>query len=291
MGLPKFVQFGYYPRMANSIGNSINTNPASQRALSSARVQQAGLQVAQKQLQTAFRVADAADDASVFAVAQGLRGDIQAFSAVQGSLANGVGLGAVTQAAISQASDLTNQLQQKLTSLADGSISAQQRAIYSADVQSLSSQLQNTVQQANFNGTNLLQAGAASTSFLADTNGSTLTVSSQSQVGTGLTAFQGAINTGSSAGAVATLGALQTFQTTLGQASGQNAAETRTLTQQSSQINSTVDAIQTGLGALVDADIGAAAAQSSARSVGQRLAFSSLSIANSQPSALLGLAR
>ncbi len=277
--------------MANSVGNSVNTNPAAFRALSSARTQQAGLQVAQKQLQTAFKVADAADDASTFAVAQGLRGDLQAFSAVQGSLANGVGLGAVTQAAISQASDLSNQLQQKLTSLADGSISTQQRAIYSADVQSLSSQLQNTVQQANFNGTNLLQAGSPSTSFLADTSGATLTVSSQSQVGTGLTAFQGAINTGSSAGAVATLGALQNFQTTLGQASGQNAAETRTLTQQSSQINSTVDAIQTGLGALVDADIGAAAAQSSARSVGHRLAISSLSIANSQPSALLGLAR
>lgn len=277
--------------MTASVGNSVNTNAASLRALSSARTQQAGLQVAQKQLQTAFKVADAADSASVFAVAQGLRGELQAFTAVQGSLANGAGLGAVTQAAISQATDLTNQLQQKLTSLADGSISAGQRAIYSADVQALTSQLQNTVQQASFNGTNLLQTTSTSTSFLADTSGNTLTVSSQSQVGTGLAAFQGAINTATPAGAVATLGALQTFQTTLGQASGQNAAETRTLSQQSSQINSTVDAIQIGLGALVDADIGAASAQASARGVGQQLAFSSLSIANRQPSALLGLVR
>jgi flagellin len=277
--------------MTGSIGNSVNTNAASLRALSSARTQQAGLQVAQKQLQTAFMVADAADNASSFAVAQGLRGEVQAFSAVQGSLANGAGLGAVTQAALSQATDLTNQLQQKLTSLADGSISAEQRAIYSADVQALSSQLQNTVQQASFNGTNLLQTGAPSTSFLADTSGSSLTVSSQSQVGTGLAAFQGAIDTSSSAGAVATLGALQTFQTTLGQASGQNAAETRALGQQSSQIDSTVDAIQIGLGALVDADIGAASAQAVARGVGQQLAFSSLSIANGQPSALLGFVR
>jgi flagellin len=277
--------------MTGSIGNSVNTNAASLRALSSARTQQAGLQVAQKQLQTAFRVADAADNASSFAVAQGLRGEVQAFSAVQGSLANGAGLGAVTQAALGQATDLTNQLQQKLTSLADGSISAEQRAIYSADVQALSSQLQNTVQQASFNGTNLLQTGAPSTSFLANTSGSSLTVSSQSQVGTGLAAFQGAIDTSSSAGAVATLGALQTFQTTLGQASGQNAAETRALGQQSSQIDSTVDAIRIGLGALVDADIGAASAQAAARGVGQQLAFSSLSIANGQPSALLGFVR
>ncbi|MBI1243648.1 MAG: hypothetical protein GC202_01465 [Alphaproteobacteria bacterium] len=277
--------------MASSPSNSIHTNAASLRALSSARTQQAGLQVAQKQLQTALRVADAADNASVFAVAQGIRGDLQAYGAVQSSLANGVGLGAVTQSAISQASDLTNQLQQKLTSLADGSISAQQRSIYTADVQSLTAQLQTTVQQASYNGTNLLQAASGSTSFVADTSGSSLTISSQSQVGTGLAAFQGSINTASPAGALATLGALQTFQNTLGQASGQNAAETRTLVQQSSHNNSKIDAITTGLGALVDADIGAAAAQSSARGVGQQLAFSSLAIANSQPGALGGLFR
>jgi len=277
--------------MASSIGNSVNTNPASARALASARTQQAGLQVAQKQLQTGFRIADAFDGASTFAVAQGLRGELQAFGAVQGSLANGVGVGAVTQAAIGQASEITNQLQQKLTSLADGSISAEQRAIYSADVQALTAQLQTTVQQASYNGTNLLQAGAGSTSFLADTTGSSLTVSSQAQVGAGVNAFQGAVDTSSSAAAVATLGALQTLQTTLGQASGQNAAETRTLSQQSRQVDSTVDAIQIGLGALVDADIGAASAQSSARGVGRQLAISSLSIANRQPSALLGLAR
>ncbi len=277
--------------MAGSVGNSVNTNAASLRALSSARTQQAGLQVAQKQLQTALRVADAADNASTFAVAQGIRGDLQSFGAVQSSLANGVGLGAVTQSAISQASDLTNQLQQKLTSLADGSISAQQRAIYSADVQSLSAQLQTTIQQANYNGTNLLQPASGSTSFVADTNGGSLTVSSQSQVSTGLATFQGAINTASPAGALATLGALQTFQDTLNQSSGQNAAETRALVQQSNQNNAKVDAITTGLGALVDADIGAASAQSAARGVGQQLALSSLAIANSQTSALSGLFR
>jgi flagellin len=277
--------------MTSSIANSVNSNPASARALQSARAQQIGLQVAQKQLQTGFKVADAFDGASTFAVAQGLRGELQAFGAVQGSLANGVGVGAVTQAAIGQAGEITNQLQQKLTSLADGAISAEQRAIYSADVQALTAQLQTTVQQASYNGTNLLQAGAGSTSFLADTRGSSLTVSSQSQVGTGINTFQAAVNTATPAAAVATLGALQTLQTTLGQASGQNAAETRTLSQQSRQVDTTVDAIQIGLGALVDADIGAAAAQSAARSVGRQLAFSSLSIANQQPSALLGLAR
>jgi flagellin len=276
--------------MVGSI-NSVNTNEGAFRALSSTRTQSAALQQAQKRLQTGFKVADAADDASTFAVAQGLRGDLQAFGAVQSSLANGTGLGAVTQAAISQVSDLSNQLQQKLTQLSDGSISAEQRAIYSADAQALTSQIQNTVSQANFNGQNLLQAGSTGTSFLASTNGGSLNVSGQGQVGSGAATLAGSIDTSTAATSQASLGALQSFQQTLGQAAANNAADTRTLVQQSNLNNSVSDAITIGLGAQVDADIGSAAAQSSARQVGRQLAFSSLSLANSQPGALLGLAR
>jgi flagellin len=276
--------------MAGSI-NSVNTNEGAFRALSSTRTQSAALQQAQKRLQTGLKVADAADDASTFAVAQGLRGDLQAFGAVQSSLANGAGLGAVTQAAIGQVSDLSNQLQQKLTQLSDGSISSAQRTIYSADVQALTSQIQSTIGQAGFNGQNLLQAGATGASFLASTDGGAIGVSGQGQVGTGAATLAGAINTTSAANAQASLSALQSFQQTLGQAAASNAADTRSLVQQSNLNNSVSDAITVGLGAQVDADIGAAAAQSSARQVGRQLAFSSLSVANSQPSALLGLTR
>jgi len=276
--------------MAGSI-NSLNTNEGAYRALSSTRSQSAALQQAQKRLQTGLRVADAADDASTFAVAQGLRGDLQSFTAVQSSLANGTGLGSVTQAALGQVSDLSNQLQQRLTQLSDGSISAQQRATYSADAQALTSQIQTTIQQAGFNGQNLLQAGAGGTSFLADTNGASISVSGQGQVGTGATTLQGAINTSSAATSQASLGALQNFQNTIAQAAANNAADTRGLVQQSNLTNSISDAVTIGLGAQVDADIGASAAQASARQVGRQLAFTSLGIANSQPSALLGLTR
>lgn len=276
--------------MAGSI-NSINTNEGAYRALSSTRSQSAALQQAQKRLQTGLRVADAADDASTFAVAQGLRGDLQSFTAVQSSLANGAGLGSVTQAALGQVSDLSNQLQQRLTQLSDGSISAQQRATYSADVQSLTSQIQSTIQQAGFNGQNLLQAGASGTSFLADTNGGSLSVAGQGQVGTGATTLQGTIDTSSAAASQASLGALQNFQNTIAQAAANNAADTRSLVQQSNLTNSISDAVTIGLGAQVDANIGSSAAQASARQVGRQLAFTSLGLANSQPSALLGLTR
>ncbi|MFN8700666.1 MAG: flagellin [Rhodospirillales bacterium] len=67
--------------------------------------------------------------------------------------------------------------------------------------------------------------------------------------------------------------------------------QTRTLTLQSNFINSIVDATTTGLGAIVDADIGKASAVVQAQQVRQQLGIQSLSIANQQPSVLLGLFR
>ena len=52
-----------------------------------------------------------------------------------------------------------------------------------------------------------------------------------------------------------------------------------------------VDATTTGLGAIVDADIGKASAAVQAQQVRQQLGIQSLSIANQQPSVLLGLFR
>jgi flagellin len=52
-----------------------------------------------------------------------------------------------------------------------------------------------------------------------------------------------------------------------------------------------VDATTTGLGAIVDADIGKASAVVQAQQVRQQLGIQSLSIANQQPSVLLGLFR
>ncbi|MBL8806326.1 MAG: hypothetical protein JNN22_05710, partial [Rhodospirillales bacterium] len=169
--------------------NSINTNVGAMVALSSLRVTQAALNVSSKQVQTGYRVADAADDASTFSVAQGIRGNLQAYQAVQGSLANGVGLGSVTQAALTNVSDLIGNLQAKITQLADGSISANQRTIYTADFNAMTSQIANFISQANYNGTNLLSAASAAKTFLADTNAVTLTMSSQSSVNAAFTTF------------------------------------------------------------------------------------------------------
>ena len=272
------------------MSNSVNTNVGAMLALSSLRITQVALNTASKQVQTGYRVADASDDASTFSVAQGIRGNLQAYTAVQGSLANGVGLGSVTQAALTNVSDLIGNLQAKITQLADGSISANQRTIYTADFNAMTSQISNFISQANYNGTNLLSAASVAKTFLADTNATTLTMTSQSTVNAAFTTFATSSVASASQAALA-LTSLNTFQQAVATSLGANAAETRTLSLQSGFVNAIVDSTTTGLGAIVDADIGKAAAAVQALQVRQQLGIQSLSIANQQPSVLLGLFR
>jgi flagellin len=270
--------------------NSVNTNVGALLALSSLRSTQSALSIASKQVQTGYRVADAQDDASTFSVAQGIRGNLQAFSAVQGSLANGVGLGTVTQAALTNISDLVGNLQAKITQLADGSIGNSQRTIYAADFSAMTNQISNFITQASYNGVNLLSNGSAAKTFLADTSASTLTMTSQSSVFTAFTTFA-QTSVSSVTAATASLASLTTFANSVAASLGANAADTRTLKLQSDFVNSVVDATTTGLGAIVDADIGKASASVQALQTRQQLGIQSLSIANQQPSVLLGLFR
>jgi len=273
------------------MANSVNTNAGALVALQSLRTTQSNLNAASKQVQTGYRVADASDDASTFSVAQGVRANLQAYAAIQGSLANGAGVGAVTQAALGNVSDLIGNLQAKITQLGDASISDGQRTIYAADFAALTQQVSNFISQANYNGTNLLSAGSTAKTFLADTSAATLTLSSQSSVSDAFTTFTGAASVANASAAATALGSLSTFQQAVATALGANAAETRSLSLQSNFVNTIVDSVTTGLGAAVDADIGRAAALVQAQQVRQQLGVQSLSIANQQPNTLLGLFR
>jgi flagellin len=272
-----------------SLSTSVNTNLGAISALASLRKINAELLVANKQLQTGYRVADASDDASTFSVAQGLRGDLQAFSAVQSSLANGVGLGQVTQAALTSISDTAGNIQAKFAQLSDSNITAAQRTIYTADYNTLTSQISNFIAQANFNGANLISSGSAARTYLSSITGSTLSLSGLGATATALTTFTGAVNVSTASDAANSLTALTTFQSAIASSLSTSATESRTLSVQSSFQSAVTDAVTTGLGALIDADIGKASAQSQSLQVRQQLAVQSLAIANQQPGVLLGL--
>ncbi|MCZ8125149.1 MAG: flagellin [Magnetospirillum sp.] len=276
--------------MESAMSNSINTNIGAMAAMGALRGVGQQLQTSQKQVQTGYRVADAMDDASTFTVAQGIRGNLQAFTAVSNSLTNGTGLGAVTEAALTGISNIVGNLQAKISQLADGSIGNDQRTIYAADFGAMTNQISIFIAQANYNGVNLLSNNSAARTFLADTSAATIAVASRSSVSTAFTAF-GATSVSSATAATAALTSLTTFRSAVSAALGGNAADSRTLRLQANLLNAIVDSTTQGLGAVIDADIGKASAVTQSRQVQQQLAVQQLSVANQQPQLILGIVR
>jgi flagellin len=154
----------------------------------------------------------------------------------------------------------------------------------------MTSQISNFISQASYNGTNLLSAASTNKTFLADTGGAALTMTSQSSANAAFTTFNTS-SVSSASAATASLNNLLTFQQAIATSLGGSAADSRTLSLQSNFVNSVIDATTTGLGAMVDADIGRASALVQALQVRQQLGIQSLAIANQQPSVLLGLFR
>ncbi|MFN3398809.1 MAG: flagellin [Ferrovibrio sp.] len=273
------------------MANSVNTNVGAIIALSSLRAVNKEVDITSKRVQTGFRVADAQDDAAVFAVAQGIRGDIKAKASVQSSLAGGEGLAQVTNAALKGISDVIGDIRAKLALLGSGSISDEQRDIYNADVTQLVETMTSYTTQANFNGKNLIATTGASASFVADTAGATLDLTA-ADIQTAITTF-GAAATITNADPATEFGtantALTTLETEVNNAMASVAAEGRALTLQKSFTDDLVDAAKKGLGALVDADVAAESANLQSLQVRQQLNIQALSIATQPPNTRLSL--
>ena len=269
------------------MANSVNTNVGALVALSSLRGLNTELDKTSKKVQTGYKVADAADDAAVFAVAQGIRGNIKAYASVQSSLAAGEGLGQVTAAALTGISNLVGDVKAKFANLADGSLTTDQRTVYQNDVTKLLGQITNYINQATYNGKNLLNSDTTSAvTFVADVTGTTLTLQNSSNLSTALSAAGGlssAVAQFGSAGAAGyaeAISGLGTFELLVNSISAQIAAQTRSISLQKGFVDD-----------LVDADVAAESATLQSLQVRQQLNIQALSIANQQPNTLLSLFR
>ena len=100
-----------------------------------------------------------------------------------------------------------------------------------------------------------------------------------------------ASNYTAAAALIGTTGALANAETNLGQAMNQLAADSRRITNQIGFNNAIADATNTGLGAIVDADLAKESARLQSLQVKQQLSSQALSIANQSPQSLLGLFR
>ncbi|WP_323795949.1 flagellin [Nisaea sp.] len=269
------------------VSNSILTNPEALVALRNLERTNSLLAQTQDRVSTGLKVTGAEDDASNFAIAQGIRGDLRALSAIQQGLNNTKGIAQVALAGTTSISDLLADVRQKLTELSNEGITTQQRSILQDDFNELLSQARNFVANAVFNGVNVLDTSTA-VNTLSNLNNDTITLRARNLL-TDINSLGGAtLTTATNAQSVLTF-QYSNLESTINIALGQLGADTRALNFQTEFLTEVSDATEEGLGNIVDADLARESAQLTALQVRQQLGIQVLSVANNAPQVLLGL--
>lgn len=132
---------------------SVVTNNNALAALQALNNTQKSMTTTQNRITTGMKVAGAADNASTFTIAQGMRGDISGLKAASQSIALGKSTVAVASSAAEQISDKLNELKGKVT---EGQAQNVDLAKIQQDMDSIVSSINDIVSAAQFNGVNLL---------------------------------------------------------------------------------------------------------------------------------------
>ena len=274
-----------------SINNSVFTNASAFTALRSLNKINDRLDTTQGRVSTGLKVASSLDDASAFAVAQGIRAEVRALDSVIQGLNNSKAVGKVAVAGATAVSNLMIDIRQKLTELANSSISQAQRTIIQRDFTELVSQAANFVSNATYNGFELLTSGASTVNTLANLAGGQLSLTAQGNVKLFINSLAGATTTTAVNAQSVIVGQFNDLETSVAQALGTLGAEVRALDLQTGFLEELRDTTTIGLGNIVDADLARESAKLTSQQIQQELSVQTLSIANTRPNTILSLFR
>lgn len=135
---------------------SVNTNASSLSALQVLQNTQNQLQKSQSAINTGLRIATAKDNAAVYSIAQNIRANIGSYNAVLNSIDKGISTADIALAAGGMISDLLIELKEKAV-LFNSTSSTQERTAILTDYNKLLEQITTVVDNAEFNGANLLK--------------------------------------------------------------------------------------------------------------------------------------
>ncbi|HEX3485807.1 MAG TPA: flagellin [Micropepsaceae bacterium] len=270
---------------------SVNTNTGAMIALQYLNKTEADMQTTQTHINTGLKVATAKDDGATFAIAQNMRGNVSGYQAVSDSLNRGVSTVDVALSAGQSISDLLNELKSKALAAADASLDTASRNALNADFTALRDQITAIVQNANFNGTNLVDGSVSSITALASADGTKkITVSGIPLKLSGTVVTIKTTSTISTqAKASAMISTINTSVQNVNAALAKLAAGSKKFTIQNDFVSKLVDTLNSGIGNLVDADMAQESAKLQSLQVKQQLGVQALSIANAQPQIILSL--
>jgi len=274
---------------------SVNTNVGAMVALQNLNSTQASLATTENRINTGLKVASAKDNAAIWAIAQNQRATSSSLNSVIDSLQRGQSTVDVALSAGNSVADLLNQMKEKALAAADATLDTNSRAALNDEFKSLRDQIDKVVNNAEFNGANMIKSGGTTIKALANADAtSVITVAAQdlslggsvltTSLGTGAT-----INTVTSATNM--ISTINTAITSVASALGKLGTGSKALSTHLTFIQSLQNTIDAGVGNLVDADLAKESANLQALQTKQQLGIQALSIANQSSSILLGLFR
>jgi len=273
--------------------NSVNTNVGALIALQNLNQTTTELQQVQSRINTGKKVASAKDNGAIWAIAQSQRATSNALNAVKASLQRGQSTIDVAMSAGETVSDLLSQMKEKALAASDTSLSTSARTALNEDFKALRDQIAKTVSNADFDGSNMIKASGDTVYALANSAGtSKITVATQSLALGGANVTVAATGTiGTVTTAAAMIATVNTSIDNVGAALAKLGTGSKALDSHLNFISKLQDALDAGVGNLVDADLAKESARLQALQTKQQLGIQALSIANSASSSLLGLFR
>jgi len=277
--------------------SSILTNNSAMTALSTMRNINKGLNETQTRISTGLKIRSGKENAAYFSISNTMNGDSGMYKAINEGLTLTKNSLATARLGAEKVVDLTKEFAERVAFAQGDTVD---KVEVKNELTELAARVQTVIDQATFNGDDLVTSTATVTVVTGVTratgNFSTTTISFNK---VDLTAIQGVLSdtaAGISAGSINS--DMQVFLSdvegalsdAIGNATALGIAEKSVETQKDFLENLT-DEIDAGTGAMVDANMEEEAARLQALQVQQQLATQSLSIANQAPQNILSLFR
>lgn len=271
--------------------DSINTNASSLLGVRNLQKSSSLLRTDQKELATGNKINDARDNAAILAISKLLESDVAGLGSVKNSLDRAISTSDVALAAGNEVSDLLLQLKEKAVKAADPGLDDASRQALNTEFSALRDQITGIVENAEFNGTNALKAGGDDIVAISEADGGgSLTIQAQDlSLGGSNVSLGGSQGIGTLADAQAAVAAIDDSLANVSSALSEIGSGSSRLQQTKDFTERLSNTTEEGIGNLVDANLARTSASFEANQVRQALGIQSLSIANRQPAAILGL--
>jgi len=306
--------------------SSIMTNTAAMTALKSLQATNSALETTQQRISTGLKVGEASDNAAYWSIATTMRSDNKALGTVQDALGLGGAKVDVAYTGVNSAIDVVDEIKTKLVAAREPGVD---KAKIQSEIGELQNQLTSIATSASFSGENWLSVDSSVTGYnatkevvasfnraadgsvsvgtvdidtastkLFDANGSASGIldTDFTTTGTGAVTVSVATLDVTATGIDATdldemISAVDGAISSMTTAAADLGASKGRIDMQSDFVSNLMDAIDRGVGTLVDADMTKESTRLSALQTQQQLGTQALSIANSSAQSILSLFR